>query len=294
MWTIRKIDGNKSFYEFAENEIAYMTEMKAPAETLRTFSSLISKLKQYEGSLYFNDITLEFLKKYHSFMVNDLNNHENTCSKLFRFMRNMINRAISQNIIKENVFDRFQIKSLPGKREFLSEDELKILEDLNIKGTGTRYLNNVLKYFLFACYTGLRYQDLKKLRFSDLKKGNIDDSEVFFIRITMHKTREEVSVPLIPKAFALVGEPGFQNQKVFRVSVNQLTNRHLKEIITKAKIQKNITFHCARHTFAVHCLELEMPIEVVSALLGHTNLKTTEIYTKILDRRKLYHLSKWK
>ena len=293
LWTIKTSDARLSFYQFSENEIVHMTEIKAPAETTRTFSSLISKLKKYKDPLYFEDITLEFLRTYHTHMIIKLKNKENTCSKTFRFMRNMINRAINQNILSENVFNRFQIKSEPGHREFLTENELTSLEKLHMKGTGIKYLDNVLRYFLFACYTGLRYQDIKKLRFVDLKNETVGEAETLMIRIIMHKTHEAVSVPIIPKAKALIGETGFVNQKVFRVSTNQVTNRHLKKIITKAEIVKNITFHCARHTFATHCLNLGFPMEVVGAILGHTDLKTTKVYAKIVDSRKIHHMSKW-
>lgn len=284
----------KSFYEFATKEIEYMKKVKSPPETIRTFSSLVSKLKKYREPLYFEDITLDFLREYHAHMIVKQKNKENTCSKTFRFIRNMINRAINQKILTENVFDRFTIKSVPGQREFLTEIELKALENLLNKGTGEKHLDNVLRYFLFSCYTGLRYQDIKKLRFQDMKKESTTVGESWIIRVLMHKTGEPVSIPIISRAKELIGEAGFENQKVFKVRANQVTNRHLKDIIAKTEIQKTITFHCARHTFATHCLNLGIPIEVVSSLLGHTDLKTTKVYAKVVDNLKLHHLSKWK
>lgn len=283
----------KSFYDFATKEIEYMKKVKYPPETIRTFSSLVSKLKKYRDPLYFEDITLEFLRAYHGHMIMVLKNKENTCSKTFRFMRNMINRAINQKVLSENVFDRFSIKSVPGQREFLTEDELTELEKLFIKGTGKKHLDNVLRYFLFSCYTGLRYQDIKKLRFKDMKKENTAEGECLMIRILMHKTGEPVSVPIISRAKKLIGEVGFENQKIFKVLANQVTNRHLKDIIEETGIGKIITFHCARHTFATHCLNLGIPMEVVSALLGHTDIKTTKVYARIVDNLKLHHMNKW-
>ena len=289
------INGNNlSFYDFAEKEIAYMKQTKSPSETIRTFSSLISKLKKYRDPLYFEDITLDFLRVYHGHMINKMQNMENTCSKTFRFMRNMINRAILQKIISDNIFDKFTIKSEPGKRESLSEKELKDLEDMLVKGTSKKYLDNVLKYFLFTCYTGLRYRDLKELRFVDLKKVMENGIETTMISILMHKTKELVSIPIIPQAYALIGEIGFMNQKIFRVSVNQVTNRHLKEITKQAKIEKKITFHSARHTFAIHCLNSDIPMELIRDLLGHSDIKTTKIYAKYTDNTKIQCMRKWK
>ena len=276
-----------SFYEFSEKEIAYMIATNKPSETTRTFSTLISKLKQYKDPLLFEDITLQFIRDYHSFMLNDLKNMQNTCSKMFRFMRNMLNRAILQKLITDNVFDRFPIKTEPGHREHLSDNELMDLEELLAKGTGKNYLDNVLKYFLFACYTGLRYQDLKKLRFKDMYKTTENGKEATMIRIIMHKTKEPVAIPLRPKAIALIGEMGFVNQKIFRVSANQVTNRNLKEVIKLAKIEKTITFHCARHTFAIHCLDSDIEFEMIASLLGHTDVKTTKIYAKYMESKKI-------
>ena len=280
----------KSFYEFCESEIAYMAASKKPTETVRTFSTLVSKLKQYKDPLNFDDITLKFVRDYHSYMLNDLKNMQNTCSKMFRFMRNMLNRAILQKIITENVFDRFTIKTEPGHREHLSANELKEMEDLLAKGTGKNYLDNVLKYFLFTCYTGLRYQDLKKLRFKDMYKTTENGNEATMIRIIMHKTKEPVAIPLRPKAIALIGEMGFVNQEIFRVSANQVTNRHLKEIVKMAKIEKKITFHCARHTLANHLLDSDWPLELIRDILGHTDLKTTKIYAKYSESKKIEYM----
>ena len=108
----------------------------------------------------------------------------------------------------------------------------------------------------------------------------------------MHKTQDDVSIPLPPQAIVLL-EEGFQNQRVFKVNANQVTNRYLKEISEKAKIKKKITFHCARHTFATISLSIGIPLEVVSKLLGHKDLKTTMIYAKILDDLKIKYMEKW-
>ena len=84
------------------------------------------------------------------------------------------------------------------------------------------------------------------------------------------------------------------NQKIFRVSVNQVTNRHLKEIMKKAEIDKKITFHSARHTFAIHGLNSDIPMELVGDLLGHTDIKTTKIYAKYTDSKKIQYMRNWK
>ncbi len=288
----QKEDIKDSFYSFASQEVVFLVQKKASNETIRGYNSYISKLKKYRPALSFSDITLNFIKEYHSYMINDLGNLVNTCHKSLSFMRTMLNRAIDQGIIDQNVFSKYPLTKVPGKREFLTMDELKQLDKLFQSGSLKRYQANVLKYFLFSCYTGLRYQDIKDLKFCDLKKENHFGKERIMIRIKMHKTQDDVSIPLPTQAIDLLGE-GFQNQRVFKVNANQVTNRYLKEISEKAEIKKKITFHCARHTFATISLSIGIPLEVVSKLLGHKDLKTTMIYTKILIDLKIKYMEKW-
>lgn len=119
-------------------------------------------------------------------------------------------------------------------------------------------------------------------------KHIVDDT----IKIRMHKTNEPVSVPLIKKAkdIVLSGNP---NEKVFQMHANQVTNRIIKRIMKLAGINKNISFHCARHSFATIGISLKIPIEVISRLLGHKDIKTTMIYTRIVDEVKRDEMNKW-
>ena len=99
---------------------------------------------------------------------------------------------------------------------------------------------------------------------------------------------------MIDKAVKLIGErEGFDAQNVFRAPSNQVANRFLKEIATAAEIDKTVTFHVSRHTFATHSITLGIPIEVVSKLLGHTSLKNTMIYAKVVDSAKITYMDLW-
>lgn len=285
-------DIKSSFYDFATQEVNFMKKKKAPSETLRSYNSYISKLKKYRSKLHFNDITLDFVKEYHAYMIRELDNNENTCHKSLSFIRTMLNRAINQGIIKENIFKRYPLRRIPGRRDFLTLDELTILGNLYKSGELKKYQMNVLSYFLFSCYTGLRYQDIKDLKFSDLKKENHSKVEKIFLRIKIHKTQDDISIPLSPYAIELLGE-GFQNQKVFKVNTNQVTHRYLKEISKIAEIEKKITFHSARHTFATISLSIGISLDGIRDLLGHKDLKTTMIYTKIMDDLRIRNMEKW-
>lgn len=275
---------DKSFYSFAEYEIEF-NKNKFSYETIRFYRSHVTKLKKFMPELYFHDITIGFLKDYEHYMITELGNNPNTISKTMRFVKSIINKAIQAGIITENIFDRYKIKIYEGNRDFLTMAELQRLGNL-LKYKGLKKnKKNVLKYFLFCCYTGLRYTDIKNLKFKNIQED--------IISIEMHKTKKVVRIPLIEQAKSLV-KPGFKEQKVFKVFAGQVTNRYLKEIIKLAGINKIISFHCSRHTFATNSLTLGIPIEVVSKLLGHESLKTTQIYAKVVDSVKIREMSKWK
>ena len=94
-------------------------------------------------------------------------------------------------------------------------------------------------------------------------------------------------------ASALMDSEGLPTQSLFKVPTNQVANRHLREVLANTSITKEISFHCARHTFATHSLSLGIPLVVVSKLLGHSDIKTTQIYGKIVDTVKIKEMEKW-
>ncbi|MCX6240375.1 MAG: site-specific integrase [Bacteroidetes bacterium] len=282
---------SKSFYAFAENEIEILKHKNASSETIRSYNSYISKLKRFAQELSFTDITRDFISRYHANMVSN-GNQVNTVHKSLSFVRTMLKRAQREGIIQENPFIYYPLQKKAGNRQFLNIDELNRIEKLYASGTMKGYQSNACKSFLFSCYTGLRYQDVRNLRFENVKKEVHEGKDMLFIRITMHKTKDPVSIPLIDKAVRMIGE-GFPAQKVFRVPSNQVINRYLKEISELAGIDKKVSFHVSRHTFATISIIFEIPLEVVSKLLGHNSLKTTMIYTKIPDSVKINYMDRW-
>ena len=146
----------------------------------------------------------------------------------------------------------------------------------------TKDLKSVLQYFLFSCFTGVRFSDLRNLKNSNLflENGNT------IISLRQLKTNKPVEIPLGNKAQKYLPEKGQPDQPVFKMYCNQFTNRALKDIMKLAGINKSISFHCARHTFATIALELSGDIAVVSKLCGHTKISTTQIYAKVLDSSK--------
>jgi site-specific recombinase XerD len=274
-----------SFYEFVQDQIKLL-DGKLTNGTLKNYKDQINKMKSFKPDLYFSEIDLRLIYRYEQYLINERENNKNTVVKSLIFIKQILNKAVAQNILNENPIQDYKLKRIVGERAFLSAEELGKLEELYSKNILKKNRSNVLRYFLFSCYTGLRYQDIKKLRFKDITEGN-------YISIQMGKTKEYVNIPLINKAQNLIPGKGFDNQTVFRVLTDQPTNRYLKDIIKEVKIKKKISFHCARHTFATLSKSLGIDYDVISKILGHTDIKTTKIYTKYEREYLSSEMNKW-
>jgi len=282
-----------SFYDYIDQELPYWKEMFA-IDTIRGYHSQVSKLQKFRSDISFQDIDIQFVKEYQHYMLSELHNDISTCYKSLAFIKQIINKAIVDGELKDNPFKNFPIKRFTGNRTFLSLEELNRLNTLYWKGQLPGNKNNVLRYFLFCCYTGLRYKDIKNLKFSDIQIGQLSNSAIHkIIIIDMHKTGKPVRIPVIEPAEKLIPADGFDQQPVFNVLTDQPTNRYLKEIMKVAEIHKNISFHCSRHTFATIGRSLGISLDIISVILGHTDLKTTRIYTKYEDTMKIQEMLKW-
>lgn len=247
-------------------------------ESYYSYRSSITKLLKFKPVIQFSDLDEEFINNYRRWMLNRGNN-ENTASKSLRTLRTMVNMAIRHDHILKNPFQWVRIKKVTGKRDYLNIDEFNNLYSSYKIGGYTNIEKQVFRCFLFCCLTGLRYTDMRLLKATDITDN--------IVSIKMHKTGLPVTVPLSTKALELL-QDGW-----FRVYCNKVTNRVLRGIIEKSGIKKRVTFHVARHTFATISITLGMPIEVVSKLLGHTDIKTTQIYAKVVDTLKIKEMLKW-
>lgn len=268
------------------NKIVNDTKYALKASTKKKIKSEASKLEKFKKDVLLKDINSDFIDDYIRYMKEELNNTQNTVSKTLTVVKSVINKAIqNKDFHGANPFEGIKIKTKRANREFLNKDELLRLEKLYKNEHLDRSIHNVLRYFLFSCYTGLRYSDIVNLKYRNIDSG--------FINIKMEKTSEHLRIPLNKNAEALLSDVKHIDKKVFRTYVNQVTNRHLKAIQVLAEINKTLTFHVARHTFATMAISLGVPIEVISKLLGHTDIKTTQIYAKILDDVKVDAMKKF-
>lgn len=267
---------NVTFPVFAKEYVTHSDRRESTKENLYT---TITVLQEFRPGLDFKDITYSFLKEFEVYL-REKGNGINTVAKHLRQLRTLVNEAINQGYIHADAypFRKFKIKQEKGRHEFLTPDELKKLENLEIND---RKLRHVLDAFLFCCYVGLRFSD-----FCQLTPAN-------FIRVNgkrwLHfksiKTGIELRLPLHllfeGKALAILDR--YDITEFANLGSNSETNKVLAVITGMARIKKHITYHTARHTCATLLIHQGVPITTVQRLLGHTSVKTTEIYSEILS-----------
>lgn len=201
---------------------------------------------------------------------------QNSASKIFQNLIAVLNHAVSENIIAKS--PAYGIPGIPieeSTREYLTESELNILFEADCANT------DVKRAFLFACFTGLRFSDIRGLDWSDM----ITDGERLRISIKMKKTSSPIYIDVSKQAAQFLGER--TAGKVFpNLGDNKQANYHIRLWASSAGIGKHVTFHVSRHTFATLLLKHNANLYTVSKLLGHTKITTTQIYAKIIDEEK--------
>lgn len=246
----------------------------------RTIEFLKSKYNLSDIPLV--EINHKFIVDFECYLRTVCGCNENTAAKFLQTFRMIIIRAKDNGYIKADPFANYRIRIKRVDRGYLTDEELGIIAEKEFK---TPRLAQIRDIFLFSCYTGLAYIDIRDLKEENIKTS-FDGNE--WIMTHRQKTKTPVNVPLldVPKALIKKYKGQVQNGKLFPVPSNQKTNQYLKEIADACGIDKNITFHMARHTFATTVtLSKGVPIESVSKMLGHTNVQTTQIYARITNEK---------
>ncbi|MBQ3657795.1 MAG: site-specific integrase [Bacteroidales bacterium] len=285
------VSAKNDFYAYCNKEIDSRCSV---AETRKTYFTQITKLQGFKKELSFAEIDRRFIEKYFDYCIEVLDNKESTAYKSLSMLKTFVYWAMADELIIENPFKGFKIRKIGGNRQHLTEDELKILDNYFYSGRLTDERTEILGQFLFSCYTGLRFQDIKNLQKDNFYYEIIGGERRKFLKLIQHKTKLEVTIPVLSKADKILDTyiNSSNGKYVFKVRSNQLTNNRLKSIIRAAGIDKNISFHCARHTFATLALDRGVSFDVVSKLLGHTNLKTTQIYARVTNENKFFSILK--
>ena len=267
---------NVTFPVFAKEYVTHSDRRESTKENLYT---TITVLQEFRPGLDFKDITYSFLKDFEVYL-REKGNGINTVAKHLRQLRTLINEAINQGYIHADAypFRKFKIKQEKGRHEFLTPDELRKLENLEMSD---KKLRHVLDAFLFCCYVGLRFSDFCQLTPANFIKIN-GKKWLYFKSI---KTGIELRIPLHllfeGKALAILER--YSIEEFASLGSNSEVNKALSVIAGIARIRKHVTYHTARHTCATLLIHQGVPITTVQKLLGHTSVKTTEIYSEILS-----------
>jgi site-specific recombinase XerD len=230
-------------------------------------------------------LDFEFITEYEFWLKSVRNCDHNTTMKYLANFRKIVKRCLQNGWLTRDPFMGFSMAKKEVERHALSNEELDTLAK---KKFAVDRLNQIRDIFLFSCYTGLAYADVKKLKRSEISTG-IDGGKWIFSN--RQKTNSLSRIPLLPMAQEILNQytehpQCLQTDRVLPVLSNQKMNAYLKEIADLCGIHKNLTYHIARHTFATTItLSNGVPMETVSNMLGHKNLRTTQHYAKILDHK---------
>lgn len=253
----------ESFIEFFEN---YINNIQGAFSTYKQYRSALNHVKRFGKLNLFADLTPRNLQRFSDYLrLKGLS--QQTVYNIHKRLKTVVRRACITDRLQKNPYDSLQIeRGRTSIRRYLTGDELKLIENYS---PISEALQKVKDIFLFSCYTGLGY--------SDLSNFTVTEDQGKWIVDTRKKTGEGFMVYLTGKALAILN-------KYDRLPVmsNQVMNRFLKELAFRSGIEKDLTFHMARHTCAVYLLNSGVPLEVVSRILGHASVKTTQEYAKVL------------
>ena len=272
--------GQQSFIEYFEK----LADKRGGSNRSGWHSSL-KYLKSFNDSLTFADLNEKTANEFKQYLLNTPSNRSkkrklarNTAVSYFNKFKAALREAYKDGYLQANINENIEpIKEDETQREFLTVDELnKLIET----PCNDRLLKNAA---LFSALTGLRFVDIKNLTWSQI----VSFEDGYYIHFKQQKTGGIEYQPISDQAYQLMGEPGNPGEKVFKgLKYSAYQNKHLFQWIGAAGITKNITFHCFRHTFAVLQLANGTDIYTVSKLMGHRDLKTTQVYAKIVDKMK--------
>lgn len=292
----RQLELQNGIYGFEDSEkmnSLFLTYFELLADKRRdsdgnhgNWLSAFKHLKNWEKSnVRFADIDRAWLENLKHYFVHEAKTKQgralskNSCVSYFNKVKAALKEAAKDGIILRNPAEFVDgIKEAETKREFLTLEELKSAVKAHC---GIEVLKNA---FIFSALTGLRFSDIEKLTWSEIQHS---DENGYYIRFKQKKTKGQETLPIAEDSLKFMGERKEGSEKVFKdLTYSDYNNAKIREWMIRAGVEKHITFHSARHTYATLQLTLGTDIYTVSKLLGHKSLKTTEVYAKIIDEKK--------
>lgn len=291
------LDRDDSAYLLIELFKAHNIEMESligvefKANTLKGYKTSLTHLQNYIKARYkkadrdIGRLDYLFIRDYDYYLKKEAKCKPVTVAKYIKHLKKIINHCLKAKLLKENPFSEYKARLKIKEREFLTQAQLDRIINGRIESERVQQVRDV---FVFSCYTGLSYADVKKLSRKEILPG-IDGDK--WIMTSRAKTDTSSRIPLLKQALVIIEKykehPRCENEGiVLPVLSNQKMNSYLKELARDCNIPQNLTFHLARHTFATTVtLTNGVPIESVSKMLGHLDIKTTQHYAKVVDEK---------
>lgn len=249
-----------------------ISETKSPNTKTAWDNTLLHIIEFHGRKLKFEDVTENWIERFTTYLLSNLS--QNSARTYLQKISTALNMAVKQKIILENPYKYI---SKPKKEEkemvFLTENEVQEIINTSF------FDNDVKNSFLFGCYTGLRFIDIKSLKWDNIKNNRI--------QITQKKTKGAVYIPLNKNAEKILDLQKNKTDFIFNLSRhNSSVNRTLRKLIKKTNIDKDVSFHSSRHTFATLLVTAGVNIYTVSKLLGHRDIESTLVYAKVVNEEK--------
>lgn len=270
-----------------------MIGIKYSYGSYKNYKSTLKYLKEfvpiYSGTkdIPLEEVNYNFCESYYGYVTTEKTCTTNGANKQIQRLKKIINYAIKQGFLSKNPMATFTLEFKPVNRVTLTIEELKKLIEFEFQRPTLELVRDI---FIFQCFTGLSYADIKSLCLNDIEEN--------LIKMDRAKTGNQFTVPLLTQALGLIEQyADYENtsKPIFPVLSNQKMNSNLKLIQEIVGINKSLTTHIGRHTFATSItLANGVPIETVSKMLGHTKIATTQVYAKVLDDKIIKDMDKLK
>jgi len=254
-----------------------LSDSKSPP-TRVVWKCALNHIQDYAGGenadVLFNQVDRAWLMGFQDYLLSVVSN--NSAQTFFAKVKAVLREAVAQDMIPSNPMEKVakkdQIKKQETKRNFLTFEELQKLAAMACSD------EEVKRAFLFSCYSGLRLSDVEKLTYGNIRGGRVEFSQ--------QKTSTEEYLELSTQALEFIGTPGAADELVFQLPYRDKIGAVLKAWVKSAEIPHPITFHSARHTYATLLLTYGADLYTVSKLLGHKNIQSTQVYAKVIDRKR--------
>jgi site-specific recombinase XerD len=289
--TDTKIETLKALYEDHNVKMKELVGIDYAPLTLQRYEAGLKRTLEFMRVQYGTDemqigeMDHQFITSFEHYLKVTAKCQHNSAMKHVKALKKIMGIAVNENLVKSNPFVKYKISIRHVNKEFLTETEMNLLAEKNIEIPRVAIVRDL---FLFQCLTGLAYSDLAKLTPDDIRIHV--DGELWVIT-DRTKTSVPCNIPLFPMALKVISRYEehicrVRDGLLFPVPTNQKMNAYLKEVADLCGINKDMTTHMARHTFATTVtLSNGIPIESVSKMLGHRKLQSTQIYAKVLDKK---------